>query len=198
MKKITAVAFMMFVLAGSAVRAGAAGTNSAGLGFDMTGSFYLPSDSRYSGIGSGVNVTLKMDENLTMGYRIEELNVRGEASVAGVKVTDNVNVMFQGINAFYRTYTSDKVTADIGLWMGSAVTSCIGLLAATPAQQSVMLEPQGRLVYSTAGKVDSRITVGVGYRFVPGFNTLTPFGGASKELSDFNGITLSLGVGLGF
>ena len=197
MKKITVLAFVLFALAGSVTQASATG-NAAGLGFDMIGSFYMPSDSRYSGIGSGVNITLKMDENLTLGYRVEELNVRGEAAVAGVKVTNNSNVIFQGINAFYRTFNSERVSADIGLWMGSAVTANIGAGAATPAQQSILLEPQGRIVYSTSGKVDSRITIGIGYRFVPSFNTLTPFGGTSLELKNLNGLDISLGVGICF
>ncbi|MFA6434543.1 MAG: hypothetical protein WCW52_07605 [Elusimicrobiales bacterium] len=200
-KKIAVAVFAALAFAGSVAQADAAGSNGAGLGFDMTGSFYMPADSRFSGVGSGVNITIKVDDNLTMGYRVEELSVRGEETVAGVKTTGNNSVMFQGINAFYRTATFDKVSVDLGLWMGSAVTDVLGSAAVGDAQQSVLLEPQGRIVYATTGKVDSRVTVGLGYRFVPGFNATGPnvlSAASTKELKNFNGLTLSLGVGLGF
>ena len=201
MKKIIISAFAAFIVAGSAASAMAAGNNSAGLGFDLMGSFYTPTDSRFSGIGSGVNITIKVDESLTMGYRVEELSVRGEESVAGVKTTANNTVMFQGINAFYRTFGSDRVGVDFGLWMGSAVSDCVGSAAVGDAQQSVLLEPQGKITYTTTGRVDSRVTIGVGYRFVPGFNATGPnvlSAASTKELKNFNGLALSLGVGLSF
>lgn len=201
MKKIIVSAFVMFALAGSVTQASAAGSSAAGLGFDMIGSFYTPADSRFSGVGSGVNITIKLDDNLTMGYRVEELSVRGEESLAGVKTTGNNNVMFQGINAFYKTYSGEKMSVDLGLWMGSAVSDCIGSAAVGDAQQSLLLEPQGKITYTTSGKVDTRVTIGVGYRFVPGFNATGPnvlAAGSTKELKNFNGLDLSIGVGLSF
>lgn len=168
------------------------------LGFDILGSFYNPRDSRYQGVGTGVGINIKMDDSLTLGYRVLELHVRGVDAVAGVQVLSNATVTNQGITGRYSVIRINNVEGAVGLWMGASTTASIGAAAATPAQTSPFLEPELGFSYSTEGKIQTSLKLGIGYRFVRNFQSATPFGAGSAILQNFDGLDLTFGVGVAF
>ncbi|HAH31869.1 MAG TPA: hypothetical protein DCL44_06095 [Elusimicrobia bacterium] len=172
--------------------------NSAGMGFDILGSYYIPTDSRYQGIGTGFGMNIKLDDSLTMGYRVEELNVRGDDTTpGGVQVSYNPVITMQGITAYYRTFGSEKLAVDFGMWMGAATASSFNS-AGTIGVTSPLLEPLGRVTYTSSGKLDAHVVLGVGYRFIRKFTITTPFAGCAKALSNFDGLEITFGVGVSF
>ncbi|PIU18588.1 MAG: hypothetical protein COT18_10255 [Elusimicrobia bacterium CG08_land_8_20_14_0_20_59_10] len=197
MKKITklvlAFIFTAFSLqTASAARSSMANNNSAGLGFDIIGSYYMPTDSRFQGIGTGIALNIKLDEGFTMGYRTEEMNVRGED---GIVATTNSVVHLQGITAYFRTLDTESLAIDFGMWLGAATTSN---LTYSGGMTSPFLEPLGRITYTSAGKLETHVVVGVGYRFIRRFNTRTPFGAGYDQMKNFDGLDINFGVGVMF
>lgn len=171
--------------------------SGAGVGFDIIGNYYQPTDSRYQGVGTGVGLNIRFDDSLTMGYRVEELNVRAEDTVGGNQVVDNFSVIIQGITAYYRTLQGERSAVDFGLWTGAATTSDFNA-AGTTGMTSPMIEPMGRLVYSVYNKVETHVMFGLGYRFIPRFTLANPFGGSSSRLNNFSGLDINFGVGVSF
>lgn len=166
------------------------------LGFDILGSIYHPSDSRYQGIGSGIEINIKLNDSVTMGYRTEELNVRAEDTVSGASVSDNHTVTMQGIVSHYDIGTVGSFNGNVGLWLGKATTSDFNAVGTT-AMSSPLREPFLRITYE--GPLCLLYAVlGVGYRFIPDFNLNTPFSGTSSRLNNFDGFDLTFGLGLGF
>jgi len=198
MKKVTKLLLAFAFVAVSLQPASAAGS-SAGIGFDILGSYYMPTDTRYQGIGTGFGLNIKLDDSLTMGYRVEELDVRGEdTTAAGALVSYNPVVTMQGITAYYRTFSTDRLAVDFGLWVGAATAASFNS-AGTIGVTSPLLEPLGRITYtSSSGKVDTHAVVGVGYRFIRNFNITTPFAGCVGPLKNFDGLEINFGVGLSF
>lgn len=203
MKHITRAAFALAFIAlslqtASAARGEAAG-GSAGIGFDIIGSYYSPTDSRYQGIGTGYGMNIKIDDSFTMGYRVEELQIRAEDKVGAANVADNHVMTLQGITAFFRTLDTDKLAIDFGLWLGSANSGDLNS-AAGGSVSSPFLAPMGRLVYTSTGKVESHVTLGVGYRFIRKATMSNPFGAGAgvADLKNFDGLEISFGVGLAF
>jgi hypothetical protein len=204
MKHLAKLAFIFSLLAVSLQTASARDTgnttSSVGLGFDILGSYYMPVDTRYQGIGTGYALNVKLDDSLTMGYRVEELDVRGEdTTAANVLVTCNPVVTMQGITAYYRTLSSDRMAVDFGIWMGEATASTFNS-AGTLALTSPLLEPLGKITYTSSGKVDAHVSLGVGYRFIKKFTlpTNVAFAGCVKPLSNFDGLEINFGVGVMF
>ena len=205
MKKITKFVFAFALIAlslrtASAARTPEAGGNSAGIGFDLIGSYYMPTDSRYQGIGMGYGLNIRMDESLTMGYRVEELQVRAEDKVGAANVSANHVVTFQGITAFFRTLSTERLGIDFGMWMGSATSGDMDSTAATQSVSSPFIEPLGRLTYTSEGKIESHVVLGVGYKFVRKATISNPFGAGAgvADLKNFDGMELNFGVGLAF
>jgi hypothetical protein len=200
-KTLLVLAFTALSLqtASAASRNSDAGITSAGIGFDLIGSYYMPADSRYQGIGMGYGMNIKMDDSLTMGYRVEELQVRAEDKVGAANVADNHVVTFQGITAYYRTVSTDRLSVDFGLWMGSANSGDLNSVGAGSVS-SPFIEPLGRFVYSSEGRIESRVTVGVGYKFVRRATMSNPFGAGAgvADLKNFDGLEINFGVGLAF
>jgi hypothetical protein len=172
---------------------------TAGVGFDIQGNFYKPADSNYQGIGTGVGIDIQFDENLTMGYRTEELNVRYEEAVGATSVGENYNVVFQGITGYYRAVYGKNLNVDFGLWIGAATTADFAEGATTPLT-SPFVEPMGRIMYTSEGKVMTKVLVGIGYRFVRQF-TLADASVAlagNQALKNFDGMNIFFGVGVSF
>jgi len=199
MKKVTKL-LIAFAFVAVSLRPASAAVSSAGLGFDILGSYYMPSDSRYQGIGTGIGLNIKLDDSLTMGYRVEELQVRAEDKVGAALVTANHTVSFQGITAYYRTVSLDKLSVDFGMWIGAATSGDLDSTAAVNPVTSPFIEPLGRIVYTSSGRIDTHAVIGVGYRFVRKFNVANPFGAGAgvADLKNFDGLEINFGVGLGF
>ena len=197
MKKVTKL-LLAFAFVAFSLQPASAAVSSAGLGFDILGSYYMPADTRYQGIGTGYALNIKLDDSLTMGYRVEELDVRGEdATPAGVQVTYNPVVTMQGITAYYRTLSSDRLAIDFGMWLGAATSASFNS-AGTIGVTSPLLEPLGRVTYTSSGKVDAHAALGVGYRFIRKFTIAVPFAGCADTLKNFDGLEINFGVGLSF
>jgi len=204
MKHIIKLAFVSSLMAFSLRTASAAGRassdeSSAGMGFDLIGSYYMPTDSRYQGTGMGYGLNIKLDDSLTLGYRVEELQVRAEDKVGAI-VSDNHVVTFQGMTAYFRTLTTERLAIDFGMWFGAATSGDLNSAAGvTTAVTSPFLSPLGRISYISEGKIESHATLGVGYRFVRKATVTNPFGGgAGTDLKNFDGLELTFGVGLAF
>ncbi len=205
MKHLPKLALVLSLTAFSLQTASAAGSRaesgaSAGMGFDIIGSYYMPTDSRYQGIGTGYGLNIKMDESLTMGYRVEELQVRAEDKVGAALVTANHVVTFQGITAFFRTLNTDSLGIDFGLWLGAATSGDLDSTGTTAPVTSPFLSPMGRITYTSSGKIESHATLGVGYRFVRKATVSNPFGAGAgvADLKNFDGLEINFGVGLAF
>lgn len=199
MKRLMALSLALAALpAGLQTAYGAA----AGVGFSMNGNFYNPSDSRYQGVGTGVGINIKFDDSLSLGYRVEELNVRYDQAVAGVAANANFNVVTQGITGYYRTWGSERLGIDFGLWMGAATAGDFQEGAGAFGVTSPFVEPIGRVVYSSAGKVEAQLSLSIGYRFMRQFNlaepSLTHGAGVEGALRNFDGLDISIGIGVQF
>ncbi|MBI5245310.1 MAG: hypothetical protein HY922_16730 [Elusimicrobia bacterium] len=168
-----------------------------GLGFDIMGNFYQPRDSRFQGMGTNVGINFKIDDKLTLGYRVEEMNVKGEEAVGGATLTGNAQMTSQGIDAFYQVFNADenKFAGALGLWLGSA--SLPTGLGTVGAQTSPFIEPLVKVAYTSGGKVETSVKFGVGYRFVRNFTAANAFAGGAR-LKDFDGLDITFGVGLAF
>ena len=149
-------------------------------------------------MGYGLNI--KFDESLTMGYRVEELQVRAEDKVGAANVSANHIVNFQGITAFYRTLNTERLGIDFGMWIGSANSGDMDSTGGTQSMSSPFIEPMGRLVYNSEGKIESHVTVGVGYKFVRKGTISDPFGAGAgvADLKNFDGMDITFAVGLAF
>ena len=176
------------------------------LGFETGAAYYNARDSRYQGVGTDVGINFHVDDSLVMGYKVEELALRGSDKVGAGIVTSNANVTFQGITAFYRAFAADdnKVTGEAGFWTGSATTADItGGAGAGPVAEplaSAFIEPEVKIGYNTnEGKVATAVKFGLGYRFVRNVTAPAPFGvGTASALKDLDGLDINLSVGLMF
>ncbi|MCX5783247.1 MAG: hypothetical protein NTW04_02235, partial [Elusimicrobia bacterium] len=169
MKKLIATLVLVAAMAPVASAAG------AGLGFDIFGTLYTPSDSRFQGIGTGVTLNIKVDDNLTVGYRAREIELRFEDGDESY----NSTMRSHGIIAMYKAFSLDKMSIEGGLFVGNGRDA--NLYISTP-----VIEPMARLVYTTVGKIDTRIFVGVGYSFARGAHTDSGIGESDKPLDNMD------------
>jgi hypothetical protein len=187
-----------------------------GVGFslDILGGYYMPSASRYQGYGTGVEIGYELDNNITMGYRVENLSGSySETAYGGTAgantVAGNFNAISQGITAYYNVWSGEKISTAFGVWLGEMSSNNMPLGTSTTLSfTSPLLEPMGRVMYKTQGKVEGRAIIGLGYRFVRNlpqatFGNATGNGGAAntgyyQTLKNFDGLDLSFGVGLAF
>ncbi|MCX5783376.1 MAG: hypothetical protein NTW04_02910 [Elusimicrobia bacterium] len=184
MRKILVAGFVFF-----AFNTWASCASVTGLGFDIYGSFFNAADSRFQGFGTGVSFIAQIDQDVTLGYRTEQMDIKGEDTGF-----ENINGNFRlhSLIGTYRLLSLGGVSVEGGVIVGYISDLDIPL-------SSMLIEPMGRIIYSvTKGTVDGRIIIGAGYRFARDEEDPSPFGKGSETLENLDGFEINFGVGLTF
>ena len=200
MKKIISVLFVVVLTLVANRPAQAAAADPAGI--EASASYYQPRDARFNAEGINFGFNFRIQESLTLGYRVEVIHGQGHDTIPGPPkkdVTAQGEAISQGLTAFYRVVDADnaKIGLDAGLWAGEMTTTYQPPAAHFFPATSPFVEPLLRLNYHTGA--NAKVIFGVGYRLVRGFTAIpAPFGAGSAPLNNFDGLDLSLGVGYNF
>ncbi|MCX7641754.1 MAG: hypothetical protein N2Z20_03880 [Elusimicrobiales bacterium] len=169
--------------------------SSQNLGFELSGSFYSPIDSRYSATSTGMSLNIKVDTDLTMGFKTEEYSVKAEES--GVSDTHNITV--QTIFAYYSLYKKNEFSVDTGIGIGNANTSDFNATATITPLTSPVIEVSGKIsFFPKKDKIQPFIFTEISQKFIRQFTVNNPFGGTSKRLNNFDGLNIKFGIGIWF
>lgn len=154
-------------------------------------SFYQPRDTRLWGTGMNFGFNLEVSNSLKLGYRVEVLNWKVGEAVGGAWTQASGIGISHGLAAYYTTYRSDPVGVELGLWTGMLRAATVVALPVT----AHFVEPLARVVYSPTRNKEAQIRLGLGYRFVRGFNPIPSVNGPLRNL---DGLDINIGIGMFF
>lgn len=193
---------LLVMLCGLGVVASMAPNAEAGtFGIDISPSWQRMDDVRYKGFGLSVAIRVNLDDKMYIGYQTERLQLDGSSVPAAAQILTNPVVSVDGIFAATRVLTMDKWSADFGLCLGVATCPDVDTTAASVMPFNAMaVKPYIRGNYESGSKITGVWFAEVGYRFIPGINTVaTPFGVAGEvALRSLNSLSVGVGVGWGF